>query len=257
MYFFSNMRIKFKDDKIPRRGRGTKFMSDKIIENNQVTIMGEVASQFTFSHEVFGEGFYMVDVLVKRLSNSDDRIPLMISERLIDVHQDYTGEYIMVTGQFRSYNKLVDGKSKLMLTVFVRELLDDAPLKNPNSIVLTGYICKQPIYRTTPFNREIADLLIAVNRSYNKSDYIPCIAWGRNARFAKNLAVGEKIAISGRIQSREYQKKIADDDIRTLTAYEVSICKLSAYENAENFDVEEEFNLLGFNGSYQESTYID
>ena len=131
-----------------------------------------------------------------------------------------------------------------MLTVFVRELLDEAPVRNPNSIVLTGYICKPPVYRTTPFNREIADILIAVNRSYNKSDYIPCIAWGRNARFAKNLAVGEKIAISGRIQSREYQKRISEEEIKIMTAYEVSISKLCAYENAETFDVEKEFQLL-------------
>ena len=160
-------------------------MSDKIIENNQVTIMGEVASQFTFSHEVFGEGFYMVEVLVKRLSNSDDRIPLMISERLIDVHQDYTGEYIMVTGQFRSYNHHDEQKNRLVLSVFVREVtfveeeLDGA---KTNSIFLDGYICKTPIYRKTPLGREIADLLLAVNRPYGKSDYIPCICWGRNSK---------------------------------------------------------------------------
>jgi single-stranded DNA-binding protein len=133
-----------------------------------------------------------------------------------------------------------------MLTVFVRELLDNSLPKNPNSIVLCGYICKPPVYRTTPFNREICDILIAVNRSYNKSDYIPCIAWGRNARFAKNLEVGEKIAISGRIQSREYQKKFSEEDIRVMTAYEVSISKLAAYDNADNFDVEEEFELLDY-----------
>jgi len=135
--------------------------------------------------------------------------------------------------------------------------LDYQPSKNPNSIVLSGYICKPPIYRTTPFNREIADILIAVNRSYNKSDYIPCIAWGRNARFAKNLAVGERIAISGRIQSREYQKKVTDDDIKIMTAYEVSISKLAAYENAENFDLDEEFNLLGLVYSQEENAYIE
>ena len=124
--------------------------------------------------------------------------------------------------------------------------------------MLTGYICKPPIYRTTPFNREIADILIAVNRSYNKSDYIPCIAWGRNARFAKNLGVGEKIAVSGRIQSREYQKRITDDDVRIMTAYEVSISKLAAYENAENFDVDEEFEILSYgNRQDKDNVYID
>ena len=215
-------------------------------KNNNVFISGEIVTQAEFSHEVYGEGFYEMNVLVKRLSGQGDILPVTVSNRLINDKDLKVGTVINALGQFRSYNKLVDGKSKLMLTVFVRELLDEMPVRNPNSIVLTGYVCKPPIYRTTPFNREIADILIAVNRSYNKSDYIPCIAWGRNARFAKNLAVGEKIAISGRIQSREYQKKLTDDDVRTLTAYEVSISKLAAYENAENFDVEEEFNLLGF-----------
>ncbi len=212
-------------------------------KNNRVFISGEIVADAEFSHEVYGEGFYEMQVLVKRLSGQGDILPVTISERLISDGALKVGSTINAVGQFRSYNKLVDGKSKLMLTVFVRELLDDLPIKNPNSIVLTGYICKEPVYRTTPFNREIADVLIAVNRSYNKSDYIPCIAWGRNARFAKNLAVGEKIAICGRIQSREYQKKISDDLVKTLTAYEVSISKLAAYENAENFDPDEEFEL--------------
>ncbi|MCQ2387761.1 MAG: single-stranded DNA-binding protein [Clostridia bacterium] len=212
--------------------------------NNKVFISGEIVSEAEFSHEVYGEGFYEMNVLVKRLSGQGDILPVTVSERLISSKELKVGSNINAVGQFRSYNKLVNGKSKLMLTVFIREILDEAPLKNPNCIVLSGYICKQPIYRTTPFNREIADILIAVNRSYNKSDYIPCIAWGRNARFAKNLAVGEKIAIVGRIQSREYQKKLAEDDIKTLTAYEVSISKLSAYENAENFNVDEEFELM-------------
>ena len=208
-------------------------MSDKIIENNQVTIMGEVASQFTFSHEVFGEGFYMVEVLVKRLSNSDDRIPLMISERLIDVHQDYTGEYIMVIGQFRSYNHHDEQKNRLVLSVFVREVtfveeeLDGA---KTNSIFLDGYICKTPIYRKTPLGREIADLLLAVNRPYGKSDYIPCICWGRNARFASGFEVGEHVQILGRIQSREYIKKLTETETQKRIAYEVSVSKLECVE---------------------------
>ena len=160
-------------------------MSDKIIENNQVTIMGKVATEFSFSHEVFGEGFYMVEVEVKRLSNSEDRIPLMISERLIDVTQDYTGEYIMVHGQFRSYNRHEEQKNRLVLSVFVREIsfMEEEPDgTKTNSIWLDGYICKEPIYRKTPLGREIADLLLAVNRPYGKSDYIPCICWWRNIR---------------------------------------------------------------------------
>lgn len=223
-------------------------MNNLVEKNNKVFISGEIVSGAEFSHEVYGEGFYEMSVLVKRLSGQGDVLPVTISERLIEDKALKVGVTINAIGQFRSYNKLVDGKSKLLLTVFVRELLEDMPVRNPNSIVLSGYICKPPVYRTTPFNREIADILIAVNRSYNKSDYIPCIAWGRNARFAKNLAVGEKIAIAGRIQSREYQKRIGEEEIKILTAYEVSVSKLSAYENAENFDIDEEFNLIGLVG---------
>ena len=217
-------------------------MNNVTEKNNKVFISGEILTDAEFSHEVYGEGFYEMNVLVKRLSGQSDVLPVTISERLISDKNLCVGKTINALGQFRSYNKLVDGKSKLMLTVFVRELLDGVSPANPNSIVLSGFICKPPVYRTTPFNREIADILLAVNRSYNKSDYIPCIAWGRNARFAKNLAVGEKIALSGRIQSREYQKRLDNDEVKVFTAYEVSISKLCAYENAENFDVEEEFS---------------
>ena len=208
-------------------------MSDKIIENNQVTIMGVVASGFTYSHEVFGEGFYMADVLVKRLSNSNDRIPLMISERLIDVTLDYTGVAIKVSGQFRSYNRHEEQKNRLVLSVFVREVefideeLDGA---KTNHILLEGYICKKPVYRKTPLGREIADLLLAVNRPYGKSDYIPCICWGRNARYASGFEVGEHVQILGRIQSRDYVKKISETETQTRTAYEVSVSKLECME---------------------------
>ena len=213
-------------------------------KNNKVFISGEIVTEAEFSHEVYGEGFYEMNVLVKRLSGQGDILPVTVSERLIADKNLKVGVTINAIGQFRSYNKLADGKSKLMLTVFVRELISVVSVKNPNSIVLSGYVCKPPIYRTTPFNREIADVLIAVNRSYNKSDYIPCIAWGRNARFAKNLTVGEKIAIAGRIQSREYQKRISDDDVKIMTAYEVSISKLAASANAESFDADREFEFL-------------
>lgn len=208
-------------------------MSDKIMENNQVTIMGEVASEFRFSHEVFGEGFYMVDVLVKRLSNSDDRIPLMISERLIDVHQDYIGEYIVANGQFRSYNRHDEQKNRLVLSVFVREVAfveEEMDGAKTNSIFLDGYICKEPIYRKTPLGREIADLLLAVNRPYGKSDYIPCICWGRNARYASGFRVGEHVQILGRIQSREYVKKLTETETEKRTAYEVSVSKLECID---------------------------
>ena len=209
-------------------------MSDKIIENNQATIMGEIVSPFRFSHEVFGEGFYMVDVSVKRLSNSEDTIPVMISERLIDVTEDYTGEFIMVNGQFRSYNKHDELKNRLVLSVFAREVefieeeLDGA---KTNNIMLDGYICKLPVYRKTPLGREIADLLIAVNRPYGKSDYIPCICWGRNARFASAFEVGNHVQVFGRIQSREYVKKLSETATEKRTAYEVSVSKLECLED--------------------------
>jgi len=213
-------------------------------QNNKVYLKGEIITEARYSHEIYGEGFYETDVLVKRLSGQADVLPVTISERLIESGNLKIGSNICALGQFRSYNKPVDGKSKLMLTVFVRELLTDDYGKNPNNIVLSGYICKPPVYRTTPFNREIADLLVAVNRAYNKSDYIPCIAWGRNARFVKNLAVGERIALAGRIQSREYNKKMSETETKIMTAYEVSVSKLAAYENVDSFDLEEEFDNI-------------
>lgn len=212
-------------------------------KNNKVYVMGEIISDATFSHEVYGEGFYEFFVKVMRLSGQADILPVTISERLIQDGMLAKGKTLCALGQFRSYNKLENGRSRLMLTVFVRELLDELPEKSPNSILLSGYICKPPVYRTTPFNREIADVLIAVNRAYNKSDYIPCIAWGRNARFVKNLAVGDRLAVSGRIQSREYQKKLSDTEIKTMTAYEVSVSKLAVFDSAENFDIDTEFDL--------------
>lgn len=212
-------------------------------QSNKVFLRGEVVSEKRFSHEVYGEGFYETDLAVKRLSGQIDVIPVTVSERLMETNDFSVGSTVSILGQFRSYNKMVDGKSKLLLTVFVREIVDGAEIKNPNSIVLSGFICKEPIYRTTPFNREIADVLIAVNRAYSKSDYLPCIAWGRNARFVKSLPVGEKVCISGRIQSREYQKKISDTETKTMTAYEISICKLAAYDNVDNFDLDIELGL--------------
>ncbi|MCI5900012.1 MAG: single-stranded DNA-binding protein [Firmicutes bacterium] len=204
-------------------------MADKIIENNQVSMTGEIASPFTFSHEVFGEGFYMVDILVKRLSDSSDRIPVMISERLIDVTQNYEGEFVQVTGQFRSYNRHEEKRNRLVLSVFAREVSfveEENDKAKTNQIFLDGYICKTPVYRKTPLGREIADMLIAVNRPYGKSDYIPCICWGRNARFASGFEVGGHVQIWGRIQSREYVKKLEGEVTQKRIAYEVSVSKL-------------------------------
>ena len=208
-------------------------MTDKLFENNQVVMMGEIVSEFQFSHEVFGEGFYIVELAVNRLSNYSDYIPLMVSERLIDTGKDYTGQLIRVTGQFRSYNRHEEKKNRLVLSVFVRELefLDEIDEnEKTNQIFLDGYICKEPIYRKTPLGREIADVLLAVNRSYGKSDYIPCICWGRNARFASGFTVGSHIQILGRVQSREYVKRISEEDVEHRVAYEVSVSKVELLE---------------------------
>lgn len=208
-------------------------MTDKVIENNRVSIIGEVISDFEFSHEVFGEGFYILEVAVSRLSNQYDRIPLMVSERLVDVTQDYRGQLVEVSGQFRSYNRHEGVKNRLVLSIFVRDwnlVGEETETSKTNQIYLEGFICKAPIYRKTPLGREIADLLVAVNRPYGKSDYIPCIAWGRNARFAASFQVGGRIKIWGRVQSREYLKKIDENEGEKRTAYEVSVSKLE-YED--------------------------
>ena len=208
-------------------------MADKILENKQVSIVGEIISDFQYSHEVYGEGFYMVEVAVSRLSNFSDYIPLMISERLIDTSQSYIGQKVYVTGQFRSYNRHEELKNRLVLSVFVREIEfieEETEEMKSNQILLDGYICKDPIYRKTPLGREIADLLVAVNRSYGKSDYIPCICWGRNARFAARFEVGVHVQIWGRIQSREYVKRLNEDEVEKRTAYEVSVSKIEYME---------------------------
>ncbi|WZL74457.1 single-stranded DNA-binding protein [Clostridiaceae bacterium 35-E11] len=213
-------------------------MSDKVIETNMVTIVGDVYSPLVFSHEMYGEGFYTFDLKVPRLSDYNDVLPITVSERLIvDLNLDI-GKTIKIQGQLRSYNKYVNGTNKLVLTVFARDVAiyaeEEDAIKNPNQIFLDGYICKNPIYRSTPFGREITDMLIAVNRPYNKSDYIPCIAWGRNARFSEKLEVGDHIRIWGRAQSREYQKKINEEQTVTKVAYEVSISKMEICEDGNN-----------------------
>lgn len=217
-------------------------MVGNIIENNMVTISGKVVSSVEFSHEVYGEGFYYFMLDVPRLSDSSDRIPVTISERLASKDKLEIGTIIEVEGQFRSYNSYNNEGNKLLLTVFARDITfleDEKKIKNPNQIYLNGFICKRPIYRTTPFGREITDLLLAVNRPYNKSDYIPCIAWGRNARFSENLAVGDNIKVWGRIQSRTYQKKLESGEVLAKVAYEVSISKMEiAGETPEDADTE-------------------
>ena len=195
------------------------------MQNNRVYISGEVVSEPKFSHEVYNEGFYEFNLKVSRLSIAHDIIPVTISERLMSINKIKVGSKISGNGQFRSYNKLEDGKSKLLLTVFLREIMPFDENVNPNVIEINGFVCKEPVFRTTPFNREISDVLLAVNRSYNKSDYLPCIAWGRNARFVRDFKVGDRVSVTGRIQSREYQKKIGDEVV-TRVAFEVSLNKI-------------------------------
>ena len=215
-------------------------------DNNLIKLAGTVVSEKTFSHEVYGEGFYSFDLEVPRLSENFDIIPVTVSERLLAGIDFKMGQKVVVDGQFRSYNNYENEKNKLVLTVFVKEIREqteeDANV-NPNEIMLNGFICKKPIYRTTPFGREIADILLAVNRAYNKSDYIPCIAWGRNARYCQNLGIGENVKIWGRIQSRQYEKKFEDGTSEIRRAYEVSISKMEIDKSADNntdYDLEEQ-----------------
>ncbi|WP_425448161.1 single-stranded DNA-binding protein [Dethiothermospora halolimnae] len=222
-------------------------MVDKVIDTNMVTLIGKAVTEKEFSHEMYGEKFYNFDLEVPRLSEYSDVLPITISERLL-VNTDISqGDDIVIEGQLRSYNRYIDGNNKLLLTIFARDLYiphtEEELLelkKKPNEIYIDGYVCKPPVYRTTPFGREITDLLVAVNRPYNKSDYIPCIAWGRNARFCSNLNVGDHIKIWGRIQSREYQKRLSDGTVLNKVAYEVSISKLEYVENDNNRDDIEE-----------------
>ena len=202
-----------------------------IIENNQVQITGAIVSDYEYSHEIYGEGFYQFFVEIPRLSESVDTIPIMISERLININEDSTGALITIKGQYRSYNRHERNVNRLILYVFAREaeFLDvDVLIANPNnnSIMLDGYICKKPNYRKTPLHREICDFILAVNRPYGKSDYIPCIAWGRNARFVGELEVGQRLAVQGRVQSREYIKKFSEDMSELRVCYEVSTSKV-------------------------------
>ena len=220
-------------------------MDTNYLENNYLTLVGKVTGEKRFSHEIYGERFYIFDLSIPRLSGNADIIPITVSERLITDEMLQEGKKLLVKGQFRSYNSYENEKNRLILTVFakdVTELEEDEQEENEiskkdtitNEVVLIGYICKKPIYRQTPFGREIADLLLAVNRAYNKSDYIPCIAWGRNARFCQNLEVGTRVKIVGRVQSRNYEKKLEDGTVETRVAYEVSIGSLEVIDEKDD-----------------------
>lgn len=226
-------------------------MSEKSTDTNMVKIVGILKEEKEYSHEIYGEKFYSIMLEVPRLSEAVDLLPITISERLLINLDLKVGNYVIIEGQLRSYNRYIASTNKLVLTIFAREihLPDEDELKevlrNPNEIYLDGYICKKPIYRVTPFGREISDLLVAVNRAYSKSDYIPSIGWGRNARFCENLIVGDHIKLWGRIQSRQYNKKLESGDVETRVAYEVSISKLEFIEDDNNrLDLEEEEGLM-------------
>jgi len=219
-------------------------------DNNHLVLVGKVTSEKRFSHEIYGERFYIYDLEVPRLSDTSDFIPITISERIIDEKKMQIGNKIIVKGQFRSYNSYENERNKLILTVFVKDIIfedeievkmqEDEMLKAnvSNEVILTGYICKKPIYRQTPFGREIADILLAVNRAYNKSDYIPSIAWGRTARFCQNLETGTEVKVVGRVQSRNYEKKHEDGTVEQRIAYEVSISSLEVLNEKENIEDE-------------------
>ncbi len=204
-------------------------------DTNVVNLIGELSGELEFSHEIFGEKFYNTNIKINRLSDSYDILPITVSERLLEEIEYKDNKLVNLTGQLRSYNKNIDNKNRLVLTVFVRDIkASEEDNKDPNSIFLDGYICKPPVYRKTPLGREITDLLVAINRPYNKSDYIPSIVWGRNAKFAKSLKVGDRIQMWGRVQSREYEKKTEDGEVVKKVAYEVSISKIKKTSENNN-----------------------
>lgn len=205
-------------------------------ENNYLVLIGKIISDKTFSHEIYGESFYVFNLEVPRLSGNEDIIPITISERLIANFDLTIGRKVVIEGQFRSYNSYENEKNRLVLTVFAKDIIDykeEQEENVSNEVVLNGYVCKKPIYRKTPFGREISDILLAVNRAYNKSDYIPCITWGRNARFCEDMPIGTLLKLVGRVQSRPYEKKHEDGTVETRTAYEVSISSLEFIDNKD------------------------
>ena len=222
-------------------------MNTNYSENNYLTLVGKITSEKVFSHEIYGESFYIFNLEIPRLSGTSDCIPITISERLISNFDLEIGKEVAIEGQFRSYNTYENQRSRLVLTVFAKDIKEYSSEENEeegrekvvNEVTLTGYICKKPIYRKTPFGREISDILLAVNRAYNKSDYIPCIAWGRNARFCENMEVGTEVKILGRVQSRMYEKKHEDGTVEPRVAYEVSVGSLELVNKNDNEKNEE------------------
>lgn len=205
---------------------------ENYMDNNNVEIGGEIVEELKFSHEIFDEKFYKFSIKTKRLSDYEDILPVIISERLVNLDDIKIGRIVKISGQFRSYNLQTETKNRLVLSIFVKEIefTDDKSILTLNDANFIGYICKEPVYRKTPLGREIADVLIAINRTYRKSDYVPCILWGRNAKFCETLKVGDLVKLSGRIQSRTYEKKLENGDTIKKTAYEVSVSKFANIE---------------------------
>ena len=233
------------------KNKGGSKLDTNYLENNYLTLVGKVTGEKKFSHEIYGERFYVFNLEIARLSGNADIIPITVSERLATDEMLTAGKNLLVKGQFRSYNSYDNEKNRLILTVFAKDVVEleennqeeenEMTKKDmvTNEVVLVGYICKKPIYRQTPFGREIADILLAVNRAYNKSDYIPTIAWGRNARFCQNLEVGTKVKLVGRVQSRMYEKKYEDGTVENRVAYEVSIGSLEVVEEDNSAEIKE------------------
>ncbi|MGI6752381.1 MAG: single-stranded DNA-binding protein [Anaerovoracaceae bacterium] len=195
-------------------------------ETNRVELSGKVLSPLEFSHKSYGESFYIFVLGTERKSGYCDEIKVLLSERLIWEGEPVPEDRVRIKGQIRTYNEFVDGANRLNVLVFARDFGYEDSIKDDNKVMLEGYLCKPPICRTSPLGRDICDLMLAVNRMYNKSDYIPCIAWGRNAGYAGSLSVGMKICVSGRMQSREYRKRNEKGESITKVAYEVSILKI-------------------------------
>lgn len=198
--------------------------------NNYVRITGYV-DKFVYDHTAYDERFYSSFVHSQRRSGTVDDIPVIASEYLVK-KDDFDGKYVEIDGEFRSMNMEVEGKSKLILQIFAKNIrTTQEKADDENKIVLNGFVVKKPVYRITPSGREITNMLIAVNRPRWRSDYIPCVCWGRSAKWAEDLTVGTAIFIEGRIQSRTYVKKLSDEEREVRTAYEVSIGKMEVNDD--------------------------
>ncbi len=195
--------------------------------NNRIIAVGRLEGGLELSHEVMNEPFYTGTLLVKRLSGAVDRLPVTIPGKLMGMLPQEDVQLVM-TGQVRSYNKVVEGAGRLMVTLFAQNIAPSPDNDTLNKVSLTGALCKPPVYRSTPFGREICDMMLAVNRAFGKSDYIPCIAWGRNAQYASRFNVGDRVRLTGRLQSREYQKLLESGEYLSRNAYEVSCFTLEA-----------------------------